>query len=108
MYRISFSKTASKDIEESIDYIQNVLKNPIAAESLILEAENKILGIREFPYSCSLVSDPYLRKLEIRFLVVKNYVAFFRIDESVKEILIVRFLYGKREWQTIFKDTAES
>ena len=86
MYKVKFSKIATQDLNGAFSYISGVLKNPIAAETLVLETEKKTNGIREFPYSCSLVSDPHLMKLEIRFLLVRNYVAFLRIDELKREI----------------------
>lgn len=79
----------------------NILKNPRVAENLVLEAEKNILGIQNYPYSYPIVSDPYFQHLEIRFLLVKQYVAFFQINETEKEISIVRFLYGSREWKSI-------
>jgi plasmid stabilization system protein ParE len=107
MYSVIFFQLAAQDVKETYEYISDTLKNPVAAENLVLETENKLKGIREFPYSCCLVSDPYLKQLEIRFLLVNNYVAFLRVNESKKEVEIVRFLYGKREWKAILKEKEE-
>jgi len=107
MYKVKFSKIATQDLNDAFSYISEVLKNPVAAENLVLETERKTKAIQEFPYSCSLVSDKYLRQLEIRFLLVNNYVGFFQIDELRKEISIVRLLYGRREWKEILKESKE-
>jgi len=108
MYDISFSKSAEEDFEEAYSYIVQVLKNPNAGKKLLHEAEENIFGIREFPHSCPLVSDTYLRKHEIRFLLVNNYIAFFQVDEENNEILILRFLHGRREWESIIVKGVES
>ncbi len=108
MYSVTFSQLAAKDLHEAYDYISGTLKNPVAAENLVLEAEKKLEAIREFPYSARLVSDPHLKRLGIRVLSVNNYVAFLRVDESKKEVELVRFLYAKREWKNILNEKEES
>ena len=108
MYQIKFTSLAEKDLNSSYDYIYEVLKNPHAAENLVLETEHTLSKISDMPYSCSMVSDPYLKKLGIRFLPIQNYVAFFIIEEDFKEIIVLRFLYGKREWTSLLKEKSES
>ncbi|TVR60401.1 MAG: type II toxin-antitoxin system RelE/ParE family toxin [Spirochaetaceae bacterium] len=104
MYSVKFSRTAAQDLDDAHDYICGVLKNPTAAANLVLELESKLEGIREFPDSCGLVQDSYLKSLGIRFLLVKNFVAFLKVEESLKEIQVVRFLYGKRQWAEILQE----
>ncbi len=104
MYSVKFSQKAAQDLNDADDYIRRVLKNPVAAADLVLELERKLEGIREFPESCGVVQDSYLKSLGIRFLLVKNFVAFFKIEESLKEIQVVRFLYGKRQWAEILQE----
>lgn len=108
MYQIKFSKLAIQDLDTAYSYIANDLKNQKAAENLVLEAERRIYGIQEYPYSCSVIKDLYSGKLEIRFLPIKNYIAVIQIDEKSKVISVVRILYGKREWRKMLKDGIES
>ena len=38
------------------------------------------------------------KKLEYRKLIIKNYIAFYRINEKEKIVEIHRILYGSSDW----------
>ena len=44
-----------------------------------------------------------LKAWGIRFIQVKNYLAFYVIAEEESRVYIVRFLYGKRDWVGILR-----
>jgi plasmid stabilization system protein ParE len=50
-----------------------------------------------------MVPNDYLASMGFRFTMVRNYMLFYTIEE--KEINIVRFLYGHRDWINILKNT---
>ena len=102
-YDIHITNAAEKDLSSVADYIEVVLLNPMAADDLLEEAENKISDLSIFPKKYALVDDPVLKAWGIRFLLVKNYIAFYVISEENHTVYIVRFLYGKRDWITILK-----
>ena len=80
-----------------------MLKNPKAADDLLDEAEAKINALSSFPDMLPLVDDPLLASWGIRFIQVKNYLAFYVISEDAQKIIIVRFLYGKSNWASILQ-----
>ena len=49
MYRLIFSKLYHSDLDESHNYISEKLKNPMAADRLIIEAMKKLIEIRDNP-----------------------------------------------------------
>lgn len=101
-YNIHITKTAERDLNNAMDYIEFVLKNPEAADQLLDTAEKKIFDLSDFPESRPLVDDPVLNEWGIRFVNVNNYIAFYIFDGE--NIYIIRFLYEKREWMTILKN----
>ena len=104
MYKVFFSVKAKEDIDASLMYISKKLKNPIAAQELITNTENKLNYIKDFPQSQPLVKDNYLKKLGIRYLRIKNYILFYQIHESTKEIHVVRFLYSRSNWINLLQE----
>jgi len=56
--------------------------------------------LEEFPFSCSLVGDEFLKKKGYRKMIVENYIGFYIVEEA-KEIVIMRFLYGKQRFEDI-------
>jgi len=53
------------------------------------------------PDRIALVKDKRLAAQGIRPLYVKNYTVFFRIDDSLDVVEVVRVLYSHRDWASI-------
>ena len=76
MYRLRFSKLYQSDLDESYNYISKKLKNPMAADRLIIEAKKKLIEVGNNPTHRPLVNDEYLSNLGYRLIIVKNYLIF--------------------------------
>ena len=103
MYILKFSEPFFKDIESSVNYIEHTLKTPAAAQRIKDEAKKAYKKIKKTPFMCPIVSDKYLATFGYRFLMVKNYMMFYNVEK--KEINIIRFLYGHRDWINILNKT---
>ena len=42
-----------------------------------------------------------LKKYNFRKLIIKNYIAFYRVDENKKLVNVDRILYNKMNWKNI-------
>ena len=102
-YDIHITRAAEHDLNGAADYIEFVLLNPQAADSLIDETASAIADLASFPSKHAVVDDPVLKAWGIRFVVVKKYLIFYLISEEEKRVYVVRFLYGKRDWISILK-----
>ena len=105
MYRLRFSKLYDSDVDSCYNYIRNRLEAPMAADNLIAEILEKLNRIKENPNSRPLVQDAYLASLGYRLINVKNYMIFYIIGDDDKHVKVVRFLYSKRNWTTILKES---
>lgn len=92
---------ASEDLDEIYSYIAGEHFNESAAENLMEKIETNIMRLRDFPLSCSFVADEILRDKSYRKLIVENYVAFYIVDEAIKQVVIMRVLYGRQKYQDI-------
>jgi len=104
MYNLSFSKIIDEDIDSCYNYIKDKLDAPMAAENLMKELYEKLNHIKENPYSRPLVHDKLLASLGIRSIKVKNYLLFYSVEEEIKNLNIITFMYNKRDWVNIVKD----
>lgn len=102
-YQIRITNTAERDLLSAADHIEFVLKNPKAADELLDEAQAQINSLHEFPERCKVVDDPVLNSWGIRYIIIKNYLAFFIIDETKKEVNVIRFLFQKSNWKSILR-----
>ena len=102
-YSIHITRTAEQDLNSAADHIEFILHNPTAADELLDEAGKMISGLSTFPERYALADDPFLRGMGIRFIAIRNYLAFYTVSHDEKKVWVIRFLYGKRDWQNILK-----
>ena len=103
-YEVRITRAAENDLNEAADYIEFVLLNPQAADDLVDAVEETLPTLAQYAQRYALVDDPVLRVWGIRFVQIKNYLAFYTISEEEQKVYIVRFLYGKRNWISILKN----
>ena len=102
-YRVHITKAAERDMERAVDYIEYTLKNPRAADALLDEADTAINSLAHMPERYAPVDDQVLAALGIRFIQVKNYLAFYVVAKDTRTVHIVRFLYGKSDWASFLR-----
>ncbi len=100
-YRLKFTPRAHKDLAAIYNYIANELYAKEAANKLLEKIETSIMRLKGFPFSCSYVDDGFLRRKGYRKLIVDNYLVFYLVYEEEKQVVIMRVLYGRREYQDL-------
>lgn len=103
MYKIEYLPAALKDLTEIALYISNVLQNKKAALDLTQEIVSKVDGLAGFPYKNAVYLPIRPLKDEYRRMAVKNYLVFYRVDEDLKQITVVRVIYARRNIGKILK-----
>lgn len=103
-FNLKISENAKIDIKEILAYIKNTLGNPQAATSLADLITSEINTLKQFPFSGTPVPDTFLADLGFRFLLIKNFKAYYIADKDSKEVTIVRFLYSGRNYENILKE----
>ena len=107
-WNIHITQEAEQDLNAAADYIEYVLKNPISADNLIDEAENRFQDLSTDAELHQIISDEVLQSWSIRFIRIKNYLAFYTIAQETNTVYIVRFLYEKSNWKSILKHSSYS
>ena len=103
MYSVKFTGKSEEDLFSILKYISTVLKAPAAAKNLSNEIQSKVRILETSPYCCQLVKDEYLNQQCIRYLLLKNYIVFYSVNEDEKMVSIIRILYGRRDWKSILE-----
>ena len=101
MYKLKYSEFYHEELKSCINYIKHDLQNPIAAQRLKDEVKKTYKKIKENPFIYPAVPDEYLASKGFRFLMVNNYMLFYTVEK--KEIIILRFLYGSRDWMNLLQ-----
>ena len=92
-YRVVYRAYVEKDIREIADYRSDYFVS--VAETFLRELRSKIERLTETPLLYPKI-DSYS---EYRKMVVGNYVVVYVFNEQTEEIVIIRVVYGKRNYQ---------
>lgn len=102
-YNYVLTESAEADIDEVFDYIAGELVNPDAASAFADELEEKLEEICKTPKAGRPVHNPYLKRDDVRRVLVKNYIAYYLIDEEKANIVVLRVVYSRRDQDRILK-----
>ena len=102
-YSVNITGIAEEDILSTVKYIGNILKNPIAANNLLDEIERYEKILEDTPNIYPFVQDELLTQKGLRYFSVKNFLMFYMVmvNEGKRDVNIIRFLHGRRDWKNI-------
>jgi len=106
MSKIKYSNKALIDLIDIEKYIKEELESPVAAKNTITKITKKIRLLEEFPELGAPLSSIVDIENDYRYLVCENYLAFYRISET--NVLIIRIIYGKRDYLKILLEDNQS
>ena len=96
-YKVVLYAKAYQDLEEIYKYISFIISEPLIAKNQTNRIWDAINSLSLFPYS-------HQDRLVGRFadkgykqLVVDNYLIVYKIDESLKQVFVVRIQYIGRD-----------
>ena len=95
-YDIQYSKESKQDLIEIKKYIKEILQEPETSHKLITRIRKEIETLKANPEIYAIIDEDMIRNLEIRKLIIDNYIVFYRIKKD--KIQIVRVMYGRRDW----------
>ena len=104
MYSLNITDIAEEDILSTARYIANSLKAPVAANNLLDEIEKLQDILENTPNIYPFVKDEYLAEKGIKFVMVKNYILFYTVNEDERTVTVIRFLHSRRDWKTILSE----
>ena len=96
-YKLNYTNEVEEELDEIYNYISQVLKEPEIARRQINKIRQEIHMLITSPYLGQRVNIKP-RNEECRRLVIRNYIALYKIEETQKEILIFHIFYGKRNY----------
>ena len=99
MIEIKYSVESRNDLAKIKEYISEEFDNPTAAARMVAHITKRIRELKQFPEMGALLSSIVDIESNYRFLVCKNYLAFYRVEGN--EVYIVRVIYGGRDYISI-------
>ena len=93
---INYSPDAREDLLGIKEYISEVLLNPQAASRIITEIAKRIDSLADSPELGPRISSRFGIETDFRYLVVENYLVFYRITQN--SINILHILNGRQNY----------
>ena len=103
-YTFQFTEKALSDLDEITDYLVNTLGQRHAAQRLIDEMDQEIHMICRYPESGTPVVNEFIRRTDIRRLVIENYLLYYIADKENQRILVLRIVYGRKDLEEIMRE----
>lgn len=98
-YELKIFPLFEEDINNTAEYISDILKNPSAAKRLIEETEKAIYKRLDNPLSFPPYKSKKHRSDTYYRIFIGNYTVFYTVIDNVMEIR--RFIYSKRDMEEI-------
>ena len=103
-YSFQFTEKALSDLDGIVDYLVNTLGQLPAAQRIVDKIEQEIHAVCRHPESGTIVINEYIRRSDIRKLVIEKYVLYYLADSESQRITVLRVVYGKRDLNEIMKE----
>ena len=103
-YSLQFTGKALADLDEITGYLVTSLGQRPAAQRLVDTVEKELQTVCRFPESGTLVVNDFLRRNDIRKLVIDKYLLYYLADSDTERIIVLRFVYGKRDLNDILRE----
>lgn len=97
-YDVKLSIRAKKDLMSIVSYIKDELKEPNIAKKYAKILKTEIESLEYFPQKYSIIDNEKIKDLNMRKHIIKNYIAFYRINEEKKTVNVDRIIYGASDW----------
>ena len=100
-YEVNITEPAENDLRDIARYISSQLNAPITARNMMQTMKKSISTLETMALGYPLIRDDRLAVMGYRILPIKNYIAFYIVNEKGKTVDVDRILHSRRDWQNI-------
>jgi len=99
MYTVKLTSDANNDINQIVVFIHLESKDRNTAISYLDLLEESILSLEKLPERGSNPRYKILSNQGYKYLVVKNHLIFYKVDQENKIVTVYRVLHSKSQYQ---------
>ena len=102
-YRIEFTDMAKSDLRNIAIYIAEQSKDKGIAKTFVKELSEQCVPLENFPQMGATPKDRMLVSYGFRFLVHKEYLIFYSVDEPAEKVYIQAVFNAKKDYTRALK-----
>ena len=91
-----YTPRARQDLHEIKDYVKNELTNPQAAARIVERILKGCSNLKSNPYLGLDLSSKIGQKTDLRYLILSNYIAIYRVDKN--SVSVIRIMDGRTDY----------
>ena len=96
-YNVLLTEHARDDLKSIYEYIAFELLSPDTASGMIKGILAASKGLNSFPSRNPLYHEEPWKSMEVRFVPYKNYIIFYKVDDTYKTVTVARIMFGGRD-----------
>lgn len=93
-YEVTYTEGAKKDLKSIFGYISEKLLAPGNATG---QTQRIMAAVRKqdtMPHRYKLYEEEPWYSQELRYFSVDNYLVFYKVDDEIRKVYVVRIMYG--------------
>ena len=102
-YQVSITETAKQDLREIAFYIAGHSMDNDIAKRFIMELRDQCNRLMDFPQGGALAKDRILRSFDFRYILHKDYLIFYSIDEAQKIVSVLAIFNSKKDYLRVMR-----
>lgn len=100
-YKVVRTDLYQRDLDSVIGYLVLALENRPAAVSLLDSVEECYADLERTPFMYEECHNTHLHELGYRRAVIRNYIMVYKVDETARQVTILRLFYGKQDYEKL-------
>ncbi len=106
-YNVKMTKYATEQLKSTVMYISKTLLVPDTARAWVNKLKAEISKLSELPNRFMLVDEEPWCSQGVHKMFVGNFIVYFWIDESKKDVWVIAVVYGKSDQLSALRDMLE-
>ena len=98
-YQVLRTAVAESQLTDILQYITRLTGDTVSALSLLDELEAAQKQLEDFPESGINPRNLAIRRCGYRFLVIKNYYLFYKVNHGKKTVTIYAVIYCRADYK---------
>lgn len=102
-YTVNFTETAKSDMRNIALYVAQESASIVPAQKFLDELKHTCEQLQNFPQSGMFPKDNVLRSAGYRYLICKNYLLCYTVDEQNEMVYVQAVFNAARDYSSVLK-----